>query len=168
MIEQVKKLQADQKGRMSAGKVEGSRIERERQQVESEESRILEAYRLAKISPVHLGQELEKLTIRRNALASREAEVAETPGVDLPPPQQMEKSTREYCRQAAQGLQSFTHVERQQFLRTLLQEVTFQGSFVRMRGLISIPNTGEGRSPDDLPLTKEISFHSRTATIFPS
>ena len=93
IVEQVKKLRAAGQSRTQTRNAEAAQIAREKKQIETEESRVLEAYRRGVISPTRLGGELEKLKVRRNAIASREAEYQEQGGPDLPP-RQVERSVR--------------------------------------------------------------------------
>jgi hypothetical protein len=53
--------------------------------------------------------------------------------------QEARRSIAAYCRLAARRLNHLPALERQQFLRLLLREVVFEGTIVRIRGVIPVP-----------------------------
>ena len=91
--------------------------------------------------------ELETLKVRRTTLESREKELNEEHSAGVAP-QEVENAVRDYCAQAAQNLRSFTHHDRQHFLRILLHEIIFEGSLVRIRGAIPVHETWNSPTPD--------------------
>jgi site-specific DNA recombinase len=104
--------------------------------LEAEERRLIEAYRLSVLSAAQLGNELEKLNVRKAGLENERATL------DISQPSSQEnvgKSIRDYCEEVAQNLASFTVEERQQLLRTLVRTITFDGAEVRIRGEIPLP-----------------------------
>jgi len=106
-------------------------------QVAAEESRLLEAYRLAVISPEHLGDELKKLSARKTALRLRQTKL--TPfDSSHSSAASTEHDITEYCRRAAVGMNAFTDEERQRFLRLLELRVTFTGTAVHLSGKLPI------------------------------
>lgn len=115
-------------------------LAREVKRIQAEEDRLLEAYRIAVISPAQLGQQLESLKARRSAIEARRTELGDRqPPV---PPEQVEKSVRDYCAEAAQRLRSFTLDELQRFLRTIIRNIVFEGTRIRIQGQIPLLDSG--------------------------
>lgn len=104
--------------------------------VESEESRIIEAYRMAILSPSQLGQQLEALRHRQAVLEARKT-VLEGKS-NLPDLSTIRHSLEDYCRRAAERLDAFTLEERQQFLRLLIQRIVYDGDRVKIEGVIPL------------------------------
>ena len=109
--------------------------------LKKEEERILEAYRMSVLSPIQLAKELEKLQGRKDLLESRKARSSDSKN-------QMEsgsirRSLTDYCQIAAERLETFGRLEQQQFLRTLVDEIIFEGVRIRIRGVIPISETGD-------------------------
>jgi site-specific DNA recombinase len=122
-------------------KAEASEMEVAVSHLQVEEERILEAYRGGFLSASLLGRELEKINARRKSLEARKASLSEqTATVELP---RIRQSLMEYCRMAAQRLESFGFEERQWFLQQLLNEVIFQGDKVVIRGVIPVSRGGD-------------------------
>jgi site-specific DNA recombinase len=137
-------------------------VEQELGSLRIEENRLLEAYRLSVISAAQLGQELEKLGVRKTALENERAGLNEV--ADHVAKEQIEKSVRDYCEESAKNLQTFSIEERQLFLRTLIQTITFTGTEARIRGEIplqALPNTSA--APSGIP-TRMISSDGGIAT----
>jgi site-specific DNA recombinase len=104
--------------------------------LDKEEERILEAYRMNILSPEQLGREMEKLSARRVPLEAKKARLTEkAQTVEFPA---IKRSLADYCKIAAQRLISFSNEERKQFLRLLIDEIVYEGSQVRIRGVIPI------------------------------
>jgi site-specific DNA recombinase len=102
--------------------------------IDKEEERILEAYRMNILSPAQLSREMEKLSTRRASLEGRKAKLSRNPNpVEFPV---IERSLTDYCKIAAQRLNTFSYEERRQFLRLLIDEIVYEGSQVRIRGVI--------------------------------
>jgi hypothetical protein len=130
-----------------------------------EENRLLEAYRLSVISAVQLGQELEKLGVRKTALENERADLNEVD--DDVPKEQIEKSVHDYCEEAAKNLQTFTIEERQLFLRTLIRTITFTGTEARIRGEIplqALPSTSAAPSGMPTPMVSSDGGIANTIT----
>jgi site-specific DNA recombinase len=163
VIEQAKKLNESERTRRQTRRSESIHVEHERKQIDTEESRVLEAYRLGVTSPTHLGRELENLKVRRTTLESREKELNEEHSAGVAP-QEIENAVRDYCGQAAQNLGSFTHADRQHFLRTLLREIVFEGSLVRIRGAIPVHQTWNSPTPDSGSATQAAMIRGGTET----
>src|SRR5207245_2590543 len=93
-------------------------------QLRLEEDRLLEAYRRGILSATLLGQELEKLNTRRAPLEERQGAVSkklDRRGID-----DIKESLRNYCGQAANRVNQFNFVQRQQFLRLLIKSIVFE------------------------------------------
>ena len=108
-------------------------------QIEKEEARLVEAYRLGILSPAQLGQELEKTNLRKASLDKSKTDLSQQlQKISLPV---IKKSIVEYCRMASQRLRSFGPEERQRFLRYLVRDIVFDGATVRMKAVI--PASGD-------------------------
>jgi site-specific DNA recombinase len=106
-------------------------------ELDKEEGRILEAYRLSVISPEQLGTELEKLKTRRDLLEAKRLNL--NPETGGPRAEVPERSIVDYCKQASDRLDKFSQDEKQQFLRLLLDEVMLDRGRIRIRGVIPVP-----------------------------
>jgi site-specific DNA recombinase len=112
-------------------------------ELDKEEERVVEAYRMSILSPAQLGRELEKLKARK---ASIEASLTANKNlIELPA---LRRSLEEYCKYAAGRLKSFSSQEKQRFLQTLINEVVFEGTRVRIRGVIPISDTTSNKQSD--------------------
>ena len=126
-------------------------IERETKQMDTEEYRILDAYRQGFISPTQLGQQLEKVTARRTALDLKRAEIAQE---EKMPAEQMEKAVIDYCAEAAKNLANFTFDQWREFLRTIIQTITFHGDRITIQGRIPIGGvSSSGEMRLEVPFT---------------
>jgi site-specific DNA recombinase len=144
IYEQVAKYQEREESNSHQLHNESDQIESEIQKLANEESRVLEAYRMGILSPSQLGQELEKVNLRKNALRNRRARLAEQPKRSTI--QNIRRSVADYCRQAAQRLKSFTLEERQRFLRLLVSGIIFEGEQVRIKAILPLSLVGAERT----------------------
>ena len=135
--------------------------ERQMAQAQTEESRILEAYRVGVINPAQLKSELEKISATKQFAEVRMGRVLLQPSL---PAAQIRKSISDYCREAAETLQQFTHGEKQQFLRTLIKKITFDGSRARIQGEIPIGDRFERFREPDSPRPEDDDSAGRIAT----
>lgn len=146
-------------------------------QIQDEEARLIEAYKLRILSAEQLAQQLGPLNRRRLLANAARASLSEQKRLRSSPT--IKKSIVDYCRLAAQRLQTFKPEERIRFLRYLVREVVFDGSTARIRGVIPVPtdhhgtgtergvNTDSNESSCDIATTT-ILEHGRNATsIFP-
>ena len=119
--------------------------------LDTEEQRILDAYRQGFISPTQLGQQLEKVTARRTALDLKRAEIAQE---EKMPAEQVEKAVIDYCAEAAKNLANFTFDQWQEFLRTIIQTITFHGDRITIQGRIPIGGvSSSGEMRLEVPFT---------------
>jgi site-specific DNA recombinase len=118
-------------------------VEKELRQIESEEARLLEAYRSAIITATQLGSELSKLTTRRTDAESRRAEFDTKPAVS---PETVQASIEEFCHEIRRGFRSFAPEELREFLRTVVRDVVFDGQQIRILGHLPAVNHGAGAS----------------------
>lgn len=116
---------------------DGVVAERALEQLQAEEDRLLEAYRLGVLSPTALGRGLD--TVKRRRAGVENGRPAGT-RVTVPPA----RSIAEYCSQAAQRLKKLTPHERREFLRLLVEDVVFEGTRIRIRGAIPRIEGDEG------------------------
>jgi site-specific DNA recombinase len=103
-------------------------------EIETEEFRILEAYRKGMITPSHLGGELEELQIRRNYLESQVGKGSERQKVISAG--EARRSISDFCRDAARRIRSFSKEQKQRFLRLLIINIIYEGFQVRIKGRI--------------------------------
>jgi site-specific DNA recombinase len=108
--------------------------ELEARRLDGEEERIFDAYRAEMISPAQLGQQLEKLKVRRVALDQQRTAVQPQASI---PSEQIDKTVTEYCAEAAQNLATFNDERWREFLRTIIQTIVFNGDHIRIQGQIS-------------------------------
>jgi site-specific DNA recombinase len=111
-------------------------------QVSTEESRILGAYRLGKLSPIQLGKELEALNTRKISLTLRKEDINQSKIEAFP---DVGRTVHQYCAEISQRLNSFNEQERQQLLRLLIDTITVEENQVRIRAVIPIT---ESPGPD--------------------
>ncbi len=156
---QVEKLQHERQQEKPPGETEQKEIDAGLKQLQNEEARLLEAYRLEIISAAQLNQELEKLNPRKTPLLDRQAKLA----VNLarPPLPVVQRSIREYCELAAANIRSLNFEQRQEFLRTLIKAIVFEGKSVRIRGLIPISSRPDKPAVPESPSS---SGHGRIET----
>jgi len=120
---------------------DGAKAEKELRRIESEENRLLAAYRTGIISPAQLGVELEKLKSRRTIAESQLAkELSKEPEV---PPALIRKSVEDYCKEARRNLRALPPEDLRELLRTLIHSIIFEGSQIRIRGRLPICDSGE-------------------------
>lgn len=111
-------------------------VSRTLERIRKEETRLLEAYRTGIISPTQLGQELEQLKSRRSALEIRSANLRRT--THVLGSNSLLRKLEDYCQVARDRLQTFNEVERQRFLRLLINNIIFEGEQVRIRAVIPL------------------------------
>jgi site-specific DNA recombinase len=134
IVNHVERLKKDRKADVSAMQEDLGRIEQNLRDVDNQENRIFEAYRLSAISAEQLGRELRALSQRKAALSEQHHFLNST--TQSASNDQLEKSVEDYCEGAGRSLSSFTPEQRQQFLRTLIRRITFTGTEARIRGEI--------------------------------
>jgi site-specific DNA recombinase len=119
---------------------ESEQIERDIQKLVTEESRVLEAYRIGILSPSQLGRELEKIGVRKNILKIKMAGNTERPDQSIF--QTIRKSVTDYCQRAAERFKSFNLEERQRFLRLIIDRVFYEGDRVRIKAILPLSEAG--------------------------
>jgi len=113
-------------------------------QIQNEEGRLIEAYRLGILSAEQLGQELKNINFRKTTLAERKADLSKAvDNLSLPA---IRRSIVDYCKIAAKRLKSFGPEERQRFLRFLIREIVFDGDTARIKGVIPISSETRART----------------------
>jgi len=122
-------------------------IDREFRRLDTEEQRILDAYRSGVISPAQLATQLEKLKGQRAAIALQRNHARPAESVST---KEVEKSVEDYCEEAAKNLSSFTPGEWQELLRTIIERIVFYGNRATIRGRIPLPNSGNLGAPLEL------------------
>lgn len=114
--------------------------ERSITQLRAEESRILEAYRRGIISAEQLADQMQQLkssrTLLENILRRSSKEVIQPPLSKT----SIRESVALFCGQIATRLASLTMEEKQQLLRLLVDEIVFDGSTAKIRGVIPVGN----------------------------
>jgi site-specific DNA recombinase len=140
IIEQVSKLQSRQSARFAADD-EIKKAKHEINQIELEESRLLEAYRLGILSPQQLTQQLEQLKSRRSTLAAigHDQESPASPSLEV-----IHHSVTDFCNSVARSLDTFEDSQRQSVIRELVNEVIFEGDRIRIRSIIPLSQGQDG------------------------
>jgi site-specific DNA recombinase len=116
-------------------------VERGLQQIKTEESRLLQAYRVAILPPELLAQELQALKARRGLLQARSSSVEQD---DIPEQRPVRHSIERYCHLAAQRVRNLSGKRRQRVLRVLLTRIVFEGRQIRITGQIPILPESDG------------------------
>lgn len=98
----------------------------------NEEARILEAYRLSILTPDQLARELGSISSRRKLLEKQDKELRHQQPVST------QESVEDYCRKIRQRLPRLTFETKRSVLRLLLRKVVFEGSQVRISGVIPL------------------------------
>jgi len=163
ILDQIRKLDQMESDQARAGLGEAEEVEYESNRVQTEEQRILDAYRTGIISPAQLGQQLEKLKTRRAALEARRATLL----VQNPTPptrEQVTKSVKDYCQEAARQINSFTREAWRDFLRLVVRNIVFEGTQVRIEGQIPAAGNSRPADPDLQPEWPTGSLDGRIAT----
>jgi hypothetical protein len=109
-------------------------IEKSLRQVQTEEGRLLEAYRLSILNPQQLQDELVKVNNRKSVLQSDKAKLLSAQDQSNMP--KIKKSIENYCNTIKQKLIGFDLEAKQKLLRLLLNGIVFEGKQVRIRGII--------------------------------
>jgi len=156
ILDQVMQLQkrSETNAKNIAG--ESDNIKRALKNLYAEESRVLEAYRTNIISPAQLGQELEKLQIRKKSLEMRQHHLMENGKNNSG--QAIRRSVIDYCEHAKQRLKSLTGEERQHFLRLLIDTIIFEGHQVKIRGVIPVKSIPQNIDYATLPRDLQARF----------
>jgi site-specific DNA recombinase len=107
------------------------------EKLRTEETRILEAYRLSILTPDQLARELESIANRLEFL-EKQAQQAKQPG-----PIVTRDSVEESCRKIRERLPRLTFEAKRNVLRLLLRNVVYEGNQVRIAGVIPLKIDGE-------------------------
>ena len=167
IAEQVKNLQRKRSLSVQEVKSKTDEIEQALSQVEKEEMRILEAYRLSIISPSQLARELEQIQSRKDVLKGRMAEISSKG--DMSNFLAVRRSIDDYCQRVAGNLKSFNRDGRQAFLRLVINRIVFEGSRVRIKGVLPVnaaKESGNHMSAANTDRNASVSQY-RTATPAP-
>jgi len=157
---------------------EKEEIGRGMEQIDTEESRVLHAYRLEILSPEQLARELEAFRARRMNLQSRKSALDRE---SQPKAAFVRRSLEEYCQVIAGKLATLGWEKRQRLLRLLLRSVIFEGDQVRIRGIIPLSdnapsavdpaeanatlNTGRIASTSSKPYARNVAEQSTEAML---
>jgi hypothetical protein len=125
------------------------RIAAEGKKLKIEEDRLLEAYRQSIISPVQLGQQLEQIAAVRAAL---DLEATTLTADDSPSSEEVGKTVTEYCGEASKRMENFTPEQWREFLRIIVETITFRDNRIAIRGRIAV-SPASAISTADLRLT---------------
>ncbi len=139
IVEPFRRMEKDDAGERKLIEDSIPKVESELKRIDSEEARMLEAYRTGIVSPAQLGQQLEKIKSRRVALEVQRSEIESRRAL---PVEQIERAVSDYCADAAKNLAKFTPEQWREFLRTVIQTVVFRGTEVNIQGKIPIDSLG--------------------------
>ena len=148
----MRQLTEDRNRNVKSHSGERRRIERQLKQLQAEEVRILQAYRQELITPLQLGKQLDELSSKQASLQTRRDALQPEESAN-PPFEATEQAVREYCNEAVEALKAFDWEKRRNFLRTLLNQIVYEGSFVKITGEIPMPGGGSGDSLTDFSPT---------------
>src|SRR5882724_6261399 len=123
-------------------------------QIDAEELRILQAYRLEILSAEQLKRELLGLKARRSLLRMK---TITTPPLLNTESRNVKRSVKDYCGRVSRRLPALNWDERQHLLRVLLKQVLFRGDRVTISGHIP---TEEGSSTEVPPAERIASTTS--------
>jgi site-specific DNA recombinase len=141
-------LRDTQRRRSDADAEQRASVEAAIQQILSEETRVLEAYRRNILSVEQLERELRAIRARLTPLQKERDTLLVAPDA---PPVTFDVSTEELCRLVRARAATLSFEERQRLLRLLITEILFYGDRVLIRGLIPCRSTGcdhPGRTPN--------------------
>jgi site-specific DNA recombinase len=127
-IKQPEKLESDA----------GSQVVAALNGIKTEEARILEAYRLSVITAEQLARELESLAGRRGVLEKQQIEIAQPIQSD----HSVKMSVEDYCNEVRRRLVNLTFETKRNVLRLLVRRIVFEGSQVRISGVIPLAASG--------------------------
>jgi site-specific DNA recombinase len=137
IVESLTTLNQERLSHSASTEQEEAEVKKTLVRTDAEESRLFEAYRLGVISPAQLARELERIKSRRHFLESRKESLAK--GEETSSLPSIKDSVYDYCALVAQRLWKLTEESKQRLLRLLVNEVTFDGSAVKIRGVIPLP-----------------------------
>jgi site-specific DNA recombinase len=132
VLEQAEKQSLRVANRVERRQTESANVEAELKQIQTEENRLLAAYRTGILSPAQLGTELETLKARRNSAETRRVQIATVE--PLIAPQAARRSVEEYCGEVRRAFRSFKPDQLREFLRTIIHRIDFAGASVRIQG----------------------------------
>lgn len=127
-------------------------------QLEKEEERVMLAYRTGVLTPTQLGEQLQKLKDRKTALETRRREFGNVSHGD-----QLQRSTTDFCTDAASRIKSFTLEERQRFLNLIIERVIVNNHEVRIVGII--PSFPKAETEKDIRVGSGPNIDSTTARL---
>ena len=132
ILEQAEKQSLRVANRVERRQTESANVEAELKQIQTEENRLLAAYRTGILSPAQLGTELETLKARRNSAETRRAQIPTAE--PLIATQAARRSVEEYCGEVRRAFRSFKPDQLREFLRTIIHRIDFAGASVRIQG----------------------------------
>lgn len=163
IISQLKHREQNAEAQRSKFKLEVGEIDQALRKIDEEEARVLEAYRKAILTPAVLGRELEQLGVRRSGLSERRAALPTT--VPAMEPRNIHRSIEEFSHDAAQGIESFTVLERQRFLQLLVDNIVYEGERLIIKGVIPIKLIAEENDSEQQRQQRSVILTSdRTVT----
>lgn len=161
ILQQMEGIRQKDKQNDDDNQLESRQVEHQLKQLQTEESRLLEAYRLGVINALQLGSELEKVAGKKRSLEDRKQQFASQ---DAIAPSQIRKSIVDYCREAASNIRAFTHAEKQKFLRTIVRNIVFDGTQARIQAEIPFGAQTRSNREGEYTETTDDEAHGRIAT----
>ncbi len=114
-----------------------SRLQEALAGIRAEETRILEAYRLEILSAEQLASELQSISSRRKFFEAQSKTLdAQSPKIAV------HKTVQEYCSEMRQRLSLVSPDTRRAVVRLIVRRVVFEGSSVRIVGIIPLKDEG--------------------------
>lgn len=156
IADSVAKLRERKSSAMESNAIQLSDVEKSLEQIQKEEQRILEAYRLEIIGADQLNRELQSLSARKTSLQTLRNELSEPQETQLSE-REIQTSVSNFCNQIADRLKSMTTEERQQLLQYLVKEIVFDGSTAKIRSVIPMQRlTTNGVSSGEIAITESL------------
>jgi site-specific DNA recombinase len=159
IVEQIKKLYARRAQNSKQTHSEMVEVNVALRQIEEEEFRLIEAYRQGVLPMALFGKEMERINARKSALEKRKSNL--TSQKEALPLIEIKRSVAEYCKILTQQMKNFASEARQRILRLLVTEIIYEGTQIRIRGVLPISNSASKENARAKLLHSQEDFSNR-------
>jgi site-specific DNA recombinase len=135
LLSHIEQLKEKQNARKVKNQTEIEHIEQALKALEIEEDRLLEAYKRGIFPIEKLEKAIQDLKDRKTTLTTNQENLNGLKTIATPV---IKKSVHEFCREAAERLESLDFEQKQCFLRSLINRVDFNGEAVTLKGIIPV------------------------------
>jgi site-specific DNA recombinase len=132
ILPQASEMQKRFAERARNGPIEMLTLKRSVAKLQKEEERILEAYRAGFLTPIQMGDQLQKLQARKSSLEIRLKDTEHSKRTS----EFSRYSVEDFCKKAASQMKTFTDEEKQRFLNLIIQRIVINDGAVRIVGII--------------------------------